>query len=161
MPLRIRKEVQEMLRQGQVNGEMARQSGARLVLPVVLYCAVIFGLSSMSTVPEAISHGWDKVAHVVLYAGLGVFVGRYVTLGLGLGVGRVVALAGLFCLAYGISDEFHQLYVEGRSAELGDVIADFVGGLGGSAGYVVMGGRAETDSNDAHGSGNISERRRA
>jgi VanZ family protein len=159
--LRIRKKIQEMLRKGRVSRMMTGKSFTRLALPVLVYCLGIFGLSSMSTVPEVISQGWDKVAHIVLYAGLGWLSSRCVERSFALRLGWAIVLAGVFCLVYGISDEFHQWFVPGRSAEVGDVMADFVGGLIGSAAYVAVRGREGTKSNRSRGVATISEARRA
>ena len=37
---------------------------------------------------------------------------------------RVVVFTVLFCLVYGISDEFHQSFIPGRSTSILDVLAD-------------------------------------
>jgi len=41
--------------------------------------------------------------------------------------------AGIICVLYGISDEVHQLFVPGRIADVGDVLADSLGSLAGIA----------------------------
>ena len=43
--------------------------------------------------------------------------------------GAVVLAAVLCCLAYGISDEFHQSFIPGRSPSAADVVADTLGAL--------------------------------
>ena len=40
---------------------------------------------------------------------------------------RWVAIAAVFAVLYGVSDEFHQPFVVGRSATIADVIADAIG----------------------------------
>lgn len=45
------------------------------------------------------------------------------------GRGRVLGLAFLIPLAYGVSDEFHQHFVPGRSVDALDVLADGTGAL--------------------------------
>jgi VanZ family protein len=104
--------------------------------PVVAYCALIFGLSSMSSVPTIPGVVvWDKLAHAVLYLGLGVLLTRALSNGaVGPGwwpvVFAVIGLSGL----YGLSDEFHQLFVPTRQFDLKDLAADVVGaGLGAGA----------------------------
>ena len=42
---------------------------------------------------------------------------------------KVTVMTLLAVLLYAISDEFHQLFVEGRSARIFDVTVDFVGGV--------------------------------
>lgn len=41
--------------------------------------------------------------------------------------GKFFLLAGLLCLLFAVSDEFHQSFVPGRSAELRDVLIDSAG----------------------------------
>lgn len=71
-----------------------------------------------------------KIAHILTFAALGFFLCGtfisidkikkiYVRILLALGVG----------LVYGITDEVHQIFVEGRSPEIGDVVYDFSGVL--------------------------------
>lgn len=42
---------------------------------------------------------------------------------------KIWIYALLFCLLYAASDEFHQLFVPGRSAEIRDVFIDFMGSM--------------------------------
>lgn len=42
---------------------------------------------------------------------------------------KVTVMTLLAVLLYAMSDEFHQLFVEGRSARIFDVTVDFVGGV--------------------------------
>lgn len=45
-------------------------------------------------------------------------------------IGKDVIIYTLFVvLLYAISDEFHQLYVEGRTGKAEDIIIDFIGGI--------------------------------
>jgi VanZ family protein len=107
----------------------------RLGVPVVAYCGGIFYLSSLSTVPGAFTIVPDKVGHVMLYAGLGFLVALYLKRSHRLNTTLIWGLTAAFCLLYGISDEFHQYFVEGRCAEIGDVIADLMGGIVGAVLY--------------------------
>jgi VanZ family protein len=102
--------------------------------PVVGYCAGIFYLSSLSTPPAPIDVVPDKLGHIILYVGLGFLVARYFRIGHGLGGFAVFALAATFCLIYGATDEFHQYFVEGRNAEIGD----FFGGIVGGSTYILF-----------------------
>jgi VanZ family protein len=45
----------------------------------------------------------------------------------------LVVIVGAMVTLYGFTDEFHQLFVPGRSADLRDVLADCVGGFAGAA----------------------------
>ena len=40
-------------------------------------------------------------------------------------------IAATYCLIYAISDEFHQLFVDGRGGQIRDVAIDFAGALSG------------------------------
>jgi VanZ family protein len=80
--------------------------------------------------------GIDKILHVLAYAGLGLLAIRAMaTLSFKNHPCRLVlysiAMAGL----YGASDEWHQLFVAGRNAELLDVLADFIGAALGVTSY--------------------------
>lgn len=68
-----------------------------------------------------------KMAHIFLYACLGVFVSCFVfTFYLGHGWVYIV-VPWLFCLAYACSDEFHQFFVSDRTCALTDVCIDGIG----------------------------------
>jgi VanZ family protein len=102
--------------------------------PVVLYCALIFGLSSVSSVPALPGGMTDKMAHTILYSGLGLLVARAMAGGLGRPVPlRVVVAVLAFAALYGLSDEFHQLFVPHREFDLKDMAADAAGGGIGAA----------------------------
>lgn len=102
--------------------------------PVVAYCGLIFGLSSVSNVPALPGHMSDKLAHAILYTGLGSLVARALAGGLGRRVTpSAAALTVAFAAAYGLSDECHQLFVPLRSFELLDLASDAAGGAIGAA----------------------------
>lgn len=94
-----------------------------------LWAIVIFALSSIpgKSLPEMPALHYDKVIHALVYAVLGALC----CLALSPTVPRRLALpvAALMATLYGITDEFHQLFVAGRSADLYDVLADACGGL--------------------------------
>jgi VanZ family protein len=112
------------------------------IWPVAL-AAVIFAWSSRSRVPDVgswIPH-FDKVVHFSVYGCLGVLVCRT-----GRG-GRWALLAALLTSLYGVSDEWHQSFVPGRSAEVADWVADTLGAIvaiGGYAGSPRLRGWLET-----------------
>lgn len=103
--------------------------------PVILYSGIIFYVSSIPELKTAAPVPFfDKLLHVFEYAVLGFLLARalknenfnWLT------KQKIIWITLLFCLTYGASDEFHQLFVEGREASLLDVLADSVGGfLGG------------------------------
>lgn len=81
----------------------------------------------------------DLVAHMIVYAALGAAVlyawsdkckeQHYF---------KVVCYTVLFCLLYGISDEFHQSFVPGRYVSGMDVVADTVGAIVICTGWLVF-----------------------
>lgn len=104
-----------------------------LWLPVVLYMAGIFALSSIPG-PPGLVEGADKPAHLLLYSGLAVVLvralsnrWRRVTL-------RVVLAAIAVATLYGVTDEWHQRFVPPRQVETFDVVADAVGAAIGAFG---------------------------
>ena len=91
--------------------------------------AAIFSVSGLSNapLPEQVS---DKTGHLVAYAGLALLCVRAVGGGLPRRVVlRVAAFALVIAAAYGISDELHQSFVLGRSADIRDWFADVSGAL--------------------------------
>lgn len=102
--------------------------------PVALYALAIFVESSISTVPAFPSGFTDKDGHGLLYAGLGVLVLRAASGGQWDGVTwRATAVAVVCAAVYGITDEFHQWFVPGRTADVYDWIADCTGATVGVA----------------------------
>jgi VanZ family protein len=99
--------------------------------PVAAYLGLIFYLSSR---PQA---GWardypDYLLHAIEYLGLALLVARALNDGLITPVpSRRLALAWVLCVAYAVSDEFHQAFVPNRSSDWRDVAADAVGAAAG------------------------------
>ena len=70
-----------------------------------------------------------KTAHFSLYLVLGVLT--YLTL-TSYGISRrVIIYSIMFCFMYAISDEVHQLFSDGRSFEIRDIIIDTLGSITG------------------------------
>jgi VanZ family protein len=95
--------------------------------PVVAYAAVIFILSSISQPPSLPQIVTDKDLHGGLYGGFALVVlralaRRWERVTLLTALGAIVA-----AILYGISDEFHQSFVPGRTSDVADVIADGTG----------------------------------
>jgi VanZ family protein len=90
-------------------------------LPVVVWAAVIFTFSSIPGLSTGLGT-WDlllrKAAHMTEYAILGALLLR------ALGRELPAFLAGV---AYAVTDEIHQHFVEGRHASALDVVLDSVG----------------------------------
>ena len=95
---------------------------------------VIFAASSIPNLTRLPGDISDKSGHSIGYAMLGGLILR------ALAGGRLSGVTWPRCIAaivlatlYGVSDEFHQLFVPGRSADRYDVLADSVGASIGSA----------------------------
>lgn len=93
----------------------------------LVYCAVIYWLSDQPSLPVPMLFEFqDKLHHFVAYfimAGLAWRSFRHFTdmpvIAIGLSV--------LFCSLFGITDEWHQSFVQGRTAEALDWLADTLG----------------------------------
>ncbi len=89
-------------------------------LPVAVWAAVIFGLSSIPSLTSGLGF-WDlvlrKLAHLTEYAILGLLLARALP--------EIPAFA--VGVAYAASDELHQHFVPGRAGTPLDVALDAVG----------------------------------
>jgi VanZ family protein len=111
-----------------------------LWLPVAAWAAVLFSLSSVSALPELPPRLTDKVVHAGAYAVLAATFVRAFAGGRWSGVTlRSAAWAVVATTLYGLSDEFHQWFVPGRSVEATDVLADFAGGAAAAAAALGLG----------------------
>jgi VanZ family protein len=110
---------------------MERQTLLSGVL-LVVYCAFIFYLSSLS---GGFISGFrlnDKLAHLLLYSGLGLVFSNFLyNLKPELSVIKSGLITFLFIILYGLSDEIHQMSVPGRNFSLLDLLTDAVGGTAG------------------------------
>ena len=112
--------------------------------PAILWFAFIFVLSSQSSLPSP-DHVSDKQAHAFTYGVLAVLC----LMGLTGWRWRRVAGASLLAafviaVVYGVSDEFHQSFVPGRSPDVADVVADAAGAalaLTAAWGWAILVGR--------------------
>jgi VanZ family protein len=106
---------------------------------VGLYALAIFIESSISQVPSLPSGFTDKDGHGLLYAGLAVLVLRAASGARWEGVTlRAAAAAVAFAAVYGITDEFHQWFVPGRTADVNDWVADCSGAAAAVAAVVLI-----------------------
>jgi VanZ family protein len=94
--------------------------------------AAIFYVSSLSDV--ALPGGLpDTLGHSSAYFGLAIVVVRACAGGLPRRLDARTAAAAIgIAVAYGVSDEIHQAFVPGRTAELRDLTADAAGALAGT-----------------------------
>ncbi len=101
--------------------------------PLVAWMLVIFAASSRPRVPfqEDVP---DWISHPVVYLVLAVLAARAFAKASHLEWG-VAASVLVFCVAYGISDEWHQSFVPGRHADPWDVVKAGIGALAGLAAY--------------------------
>ena len=89
--------------------------------------AAIFYPSSLHEAPLPPGLG-DKPAHGVGYMGLGIVIARALAGGLPPRITLRQALVGLALAAcYGVTDEYHQSFVEGRSSDMVDWYSDVAG----------------------------------
>lgn len=109
----------------------------RYWLPLIAYCVLIFVQSSSELPVElpAIEHV-DKVLHVGGYGLLGILFYRAYRSRWPSASGWTMANASLLSAAfYGMTDEIHQYFVPGRSADPWDWLADTIGAMLGVAAY--------------------------
>jgi VanZ family protein len=105
----------------------------------IFWAVLIFALSSIPgrSLPQVSVLHYDKVLHALVYGVLG----GLCCLALEGTVPRASAILGAITLAvaYGLTDEFHQMFVPGRSADLYDVVADGLGALLGAVAAAALG----------------------
>ncbi len=102
----------------------------RYHLPLIVYAAAIFVLSSIAEiqVPNVGFEWSDKIAHLVEFFVFGwLAVRAFAEPPISLR-GKMICMAAILLgVLYGASDEFHQSFVPGRSADPWDWLADSVG----------------------------------
>lgn len=102
------------------------------VVPMLLCMGTIFFLSHQpgDALDLPIFPGADKLAHMLAYGVLSATViFSFMPEVRGQRRGLVLTAALLVPLLFGLSDEYHQSYVAGRSAEFLDLVADGAGSL--------------------------------
>jgi VanZ family protein len=103
----------------------AGRPSLQIWLPVVVWAGVIFAFSSVPSLSTELGT-WDtilrKLAHLAEYAVLGVLLDR------ALRRPQLVIAVALASL-YAVTDEVHQLFVEGRHGSPVDVGIDTLGAL--------------------------------
>jgi VanZ family protein len=97
------------------------------ILALLFYCAIIYWFSSQSSLPLTMLFEYqDKLHHTAAYFIMGILAWRnfrhFVKPPFIL---AVVSIA--FCSLYGITDEWHQSFVEGRQEDSLDWVADTFG----------------------------------
>lgn len=120
-------------------------------LPVIAWAGVIFALShtsgetldtTVTTVEETsqfipIALLTQEFTHIAQYGMLAALAYRLLASYQTLPRRWTLGGALLFAVAYGVSDEFHQMFVPGRSATLEDLALDTIGAALGLVGAVI------------------------
>jgi len=111
-----------------------------LRLPALLIAAVIWFLSSQSTLPQPKGIlGWDKLQHFAVFAILAAAVGLWVSPAFWKRRSVLaLLLAALIGSAYGAVDEIHQYFVPGRYSTFWDWLADTLGAFFGAAAMLLF-----------------------
>ena len=94
---------------------------------------MLFGFSSLSTLPSPPGDFSFYDVHVAAYAGLAALTARATGRGLRDVSWRAVLAAVLISTLYGVTDEYHQLFVPGRSFDVFDMAADAIGSVAGAS----------------------------
>ena len=94
-----------------------------------LYCLFIYWLSSQNSLPAPMWFAYqDKIYHAGAYFIMGILAWRNFKRLQNPPI-LLAFLSVAFCSLYGISDEWHQSFVQGRSSDSADWLAD-TGGAG-------------------------------
>jgi VanZ family protein len=84
-------------------------------------------------VPDVGGQYLDKVVHAFMYGVLGFLIARSMNNPPRTTLLRVALASTVFCAAMGSLDEWHQQFIEGRTADVNDLAADCVGGAVGAS----------------------------
>lgn len=106
--------------------------------PLIVWIALIFGLSSIPGIPGKgfrLPQGSDKVIHFFEYAVLAYLLCRGLSYGradpgISHGVASLALAAGI-----ALTDEYYQSFIPGRDASIFDLFADLLGIITGNALY--------------------------
>lgn len=85
-------------------------------------------IEAKTTIVSNMQHLVRKTAHFSIYCILGIFTTSAMLTYI-MHYWRRIITAALICLAYASSDEFHQIFIPGRSCQISDVCLDFCGSL--------------------------------
>lgn len=119
-----------------MKGKFLYQIG--LWLPVFLWAALIFHFSSGKVFVASTVYWQDftvkKIGHVLLFGFLAVLIFRALR-GSGMSRKKAAIWAILLAFFYGGTDEYHQMFTQGRESRIRDV---FIDGLGAAAFILVV-----------------------
>ena len=104
-----------------------------------LYAALLFYLSSLHRPSVPHFRFSDKLMHLGFYAGFGaVFAWACDPRRRLWSAKKIVLAAAIAALIYGATDEFHQVFVSGRTPDYMDLVFDVLGGGLGGVVYSVI-----------------------
>lgn len=101
----------------------------KLWLPVIAYMAMLFVFSSFSKLPLPPGNLSFYHAHIAAYSGLGALTTRAAAKGLRHVSVTAVLVAIAISSLYGVTDEYHQVFVPGRTFDVLDMAADAFGSV--------------------------------
>ncbi len=111
-------------------------------LPVLYLIRDLLLYLELSSIIDLVHYTYDhkdKVLHMALYFGFGVLLHFTFKNSKNVFLRRYAAiLAIILGILYGITDEFHQSFVPGRSSSEWDVLADSIGVIIAQAGIIVL-----------------------
>jgi VanZ family protein len=89
--------------------------------------------------PVTSIHFADKLVHFFMYGVLGFLLARAMDDPVHTSRARAWMGAFLFCITIGATDEWHQKFIQGRTADGADWVADSTGGLIGASIWMLLG----------------------
>lgn len=96
---------------------------------LIAFCGLIYWLSDQPSLPMPIVFELqDKIHHMLAYFVMGILAWRWFRHFISTPK-AIILVSVMFCSAYGVSDEWHQSFVPGRSSEALDWVADTVGAV--------------------------------
>lgn len=121
-------------------------------LPALLWAAIIFYFSAQERAPQLSSQpgvqlALQKLGHATEYAILAFLIQRPLRLAHRLPLHRALVFAIILAAAYAVSDEWHQYFVPGRSAQLSDVAIDTTGAIIAMTGLYIYESRRRPKTN--------------
>ncbi len=103
-------------------------------LPALLWAAIIFYFSAQKRAPQlsglpGVQLALQKTGHATEYGIMAFLIYRPLRRAHRLPLQRALPFAVILAAAYAASDEWHQYFVPGRSAQLSDVAIDITGAI--------------------------------
>jgi VanZ family protein len=86
---------------------------------------------------DSLNHIVRKNAHFFIYLALAIWVQIALRINRVIGIKRLLIVIGI-CVLYASSDEYHQLFVAGRGAQVKDVFIDSAGAIVGIVVYRIV-----------------------